>query len=105
VFTDCRTTKALTSSPLRRLGKPCATYGPGGCYVSMLLRECSSGSGFANNGHSKATSISGFESLIATLGLPDPDDRHVLAAALHAWSKLIITINLKNFPAAALSPA
>ena len=104
MFTDCRTTKALTSSPLRRLGKPCATYGPGGRYVSTLLRECCSGSGFANNGHSKAASISGFESLISALSLPDRTIGTYWPAALHARAELIITINLKDFSAAALSP-
>ena len=51
-----------------------------------------------------AASVSGFESLIPALILPDPDDRHVLAAALHARAELIITVNLKDFPTAALTP-
>jgi hypothetical protein len=45
-----------------------------------------------------------FKSLIPTLSLPDPDDQHLLAAALHARAELIITVNLKEFPAAALTP-
>ena len=49
-------------------------------------------------------SIRGFEPVIATLVLPDPDDRHVVAAAVHARADLIITVNLKDFPPAALIP-
>lgn len=45
-----------------------------------------------------------FAPLIGTLSLPDPDDRHVLAAAIHAGAELIVTQNLKHFPAAALTP-
>ncbi len=39
-----------------------------------------------------------FEDLIPTLELPDPDDRHVLAAAIIAEAKIIVTFNLKDFP-------
>ena len=46
--------------------------------------------------------VSGYESLIPTLSLPDPDDRHVLAAALHGGVGLIITYNLSDFPASVL---
>ena len=40
----------------------------------------------------------GFEHLISTLNLPDADDRHVLAAAVHAKADCIVTFNLKDFP-------
>ncbi|AFD07196.1 PIN domain-containing protein [Solitalea canadensis] len=42
--------------------------------------------------------VNGFGNLIDGLDLPDPDDRHVLAAAIKSKSKFIITHNLKDFP-------
>jgi hypothetical protein len=42
--------------------------------------------------------VEGFEPLINTLKLPDPNDRHALAAAIHSGSGAIITFNLKDFP-------
>ncbi len=46
--------------------------------------------------------VTGFEPLISELDLPDENDRHVLAAAIHAGASLIITANLKDFPRARL---
>lgn len=43
--------------------------------------------------------LSGFEGLIDKIELPDLDDRHVVAAAIHNKSTYIITNNLKDFPA------
>ncbi|MEI7208390.1 PIN domain-containing protein [Pectobacterium carotovorum] len=46
--------------------------------------------------------VTGFEQLIPALVLPDADDRHVLAAAIRANAEVIVTANLKDFPATAL---
>lgn len=46
--------------------------------------------------------VEGYEKLIPALALPDPDDRHVLAAAIRSSSSVIVTFNLKDFPAKAL---
>ncbi|WP_051219519.1 PIN domain-containing protein [Oceanobacter kriegii] len=43
--------------------------------------------------------VTGFDDLIEGLQLPDADDRHVLAAAIHCGANAIITSNLKDFPA------
>ena len=53
--------------------------------------------------HASDALVSGFEPLIETLILPDPDDRHVLAAAIHGGAQVIVTQNLKDFPSSALS--
>ena len=42
--------------------------------------------------------VTGYESLIDALQLPDPDDRHVLAAAIKAKASFIVTFNIKDFP-------
>ncbi|HSP00135.1 MAG TPA: PIN domain-containing protein, partial [Thioalkalivibrio sp.] len=42
--------------------------------------------------------VIGHEPLIEGLTLPDPDDRHVLAAGIRAGAQLIVTFNLKDFP-------
>lgn len=39
-----------------------------------------------------------FDELIPSLSLPDPDDRHVLAAAIRGRADVILTYNLKDFP-------
>jgi len=47
--------------------------------------------------------VTGYEDLIASLSLPDPNDRHVLAAAIHADADIIVTFNLSDFPAETLA--
>lgn len=42
--------------------------------------------------------VTGYESIIETLDLPDQNDRHVLAAAIRANAEVIVTNNLKDFP-------
>jgi len=48
--------------------------------------------------------VPNYELLIDSLKLPDENDRHVLAAAITGACNVIITQNLSDFPAAALSP-
>ncbi|PRY29363.1 PIN domain-containing protein [Pseudosporangium ferrugineum] len=45
--------------------------------------------------------VTGYESLIDGM-TNDPKDRHVLAAAVRAHAEVIVTFNLKDFPATAL---
>nr|WP_255692675.1 PIN domain-containing protein [Luteimonas sp. XNQY3] len=48
--------------------------------------------------------VEGYQALIPVLTLPDPDDRHVLAAAIVGRCDVIVTQNLVDFPATALAP-
>ena len=43
--------------------------------------------------------ITGWEGLDGSYGLPDPDDEHVVAAAVVAGADAIVTLNTKDFPA------
>ncbi len=51
------------------------------------------------NLHARDALVSGFEDLIGVLKLPDLDDRHVLAAAIKGRADVIVTNNLRDFPA------
>ncbi|MDU0479728.1 PIN domain-containing protein [Staphylococcus chromogenes] len=42
--------------------------------------------------------VTNYEHLIPLVNLPDADDRHVLAAAIHCRADLLLTQNVKDFP-------
>lgn len=55
------------------------------------------------NGAIRDVLVTGYEPLIDVLELPDPGDRHVLAAAIKVGAQTIVTNNLQDFPADRLS--
>ncbi len=54
------------------------------------------------NAHVRDCLVAGYEGLIEGLTLPDPNDRHVLAAAIRGSASVIVTFNLDDFPAECL---
>ena len=54
------------------------------------------------NAHVRDCLVTDYDELIPALTLPDPDDRHVLAAAIRAGADIIVTFNLDDFPPDAL---
>ena len=51
------------------------------------------------NGYFTEANVTDFDHHIPTIQLPDPDDRHVVACAIQCEAKIIVTKNLKDFPA------
>jgi len=52
--------------------------------------------------HAADALVTGYEDLMEGLQLPDPNDRHVLAAAIRGRANVIVTANLRHFPAKVL---
>lgn len=46
--------------------------------------------------------VQGYEPIEHGLDLPDPDDHHVLAAAIKAKAQVLVTRNIRDFPEAAV---
>ncbi len=53
--------------------------------------------------HVQDALVTGYESRIEAVTLPDADDRHVLAAAIHCGADVIVTTNLRDFPNSVLA--
>jgi predicted nucleic acid-binding protein len=51
------------------------------------------------NLHVRDCLVENYEHLIDKLSLPDENDRHVLAAAIQTKAEIILTFNLRDFPA------
>jgi hypothetical protein len=50
------------------------------------------------NSHVRDCLVDGYQGMIPNLSFPDKNDRHVLAAAIHATCSVIVTYNIKDFP-------
>ncbi|MHB8898719.1 MAG: PIN domain-containing protein [Thermoguttaceae bacterium] len=55
------------------------------------------------NTHVRDCLVTGYQELIPALTLPDPEDRHILAAAIRSRTDVIVTFNVRHFPQDVLS--
>lgn len=80
------------------------------CFASLLLkrpdldREALNRTRTLMNQAVPDCLVTGYRTLIKKLSLPDPGDRHVLAAAIKCGARIIVTRNLADFPNARLRP-
>ena len=51
-----------------------------------------------------AARVEGYERHIASISLPDADDRHVVAVGMQVEAEVIVTFNLRDFPRRVLEP-
>ena len=54
--------------------------------------------------HIPEATVEDYDALVGQLALPDDGDRHVLAAAIKGDAEILVTANLRHFPAPALAP-